>query len=97
MSALTDPARRAPPGAATLADCVTASMPSPPPMTDPRPRMSLRKQVQAVLWSFIGLGRRKDMAELDQGASPVVLVVVALILLVVFVAVLMQVARWAAG
>jgi hypothetical protein len=68
-------------------------------MNDPRPprRMSVLKQVQAVLWSFIGLGRRKDMAELDQGANPLVLVAVALVLVVLFVAVLVMVARWAAG
>jgi hypothetical protein len=66
-------------------------------MTEPRRRMSLSRQIQAVLWSFVGLGRRKDMKELDQGANPLVLVGVALVLVVIFVAVLMMVARWAAG
>ncbi len=59
--------------------------------------MNLIRQIKTVLWSFIGLGRRQDMAEVGQRGSPLVLILVAFILVLVFLGTLALVARWAAG
>lgn len=60
--------------------------------------MNTLRYVQAVLWSFIGLGRRQDMAELVRQGSPVRLVAVGLTLAAVFVLTLVLLAvlavRW---
>ncbi|MET4579926.1 DUF2970 domain-containing protein [Ottowia thiooxydans] len=47
--------------------------------------MNILLQIKTVLWSFLGVGRRKDMAQIHERGSPIVLVVVAFGLLLVFV------------
>ncbi|MEF7613104.1 DUF2970 domain-containing protein [Aquincola sp. MAHUQ-54] len=54
--------------------------------------MKLLRYVQAVLWSFIGLGRRSDMAELHRTGHPLVLVIVAVALAALLVGLLVGVA-----
>lgn len=57
--------------------------------------MNLLREVQAVLWSFIGLGRRGDMDALHRTGRPAVLVVVGLILAALLVAMLIALATLA--
>lgn len=59
--------------------------------------MNLIRQVKTVLWSFIGLGRRQDMAEIPERGNPLVLIVIAFVLLLLFVGTLLFIARKAAG
>ncbi|MGE8317436.1 MAG: DUF2970 domain-containing protein [Comamonas sp.] len=47
--------------------------------------MNLLRQTQTVLWSLIGIGRRKDMAEIPERGNPLVLVVIAFVLVMLFV------------
>jgi hypothetical protein len=39
--------------------------------------MNLLRQIQTVLWSLVGLGRRKDMATIHQRGNPLVLIPIA--------------------
>jgi hypothetical protein len=55
--------------------------------------MSLLRYFQTVLWSFIGIGRRKDMARAAESAHPLGLIAVAVLLVGVFIAVLMGVVQ----
>ena len=55
--------------------------------------MGIVRQVQAVLWSFIGIGRRRDMARLGEGTNPLVLVLVAFVLVLLFLGTLAFVAH----
>ena len=48
--------------------------------------MNIFKQIKTVLWGFFGVGRRKDMAEIHERGNPLVLVIVAFGLLLLFVA-----------
>lgn len=57
--------------------------------------MGTLRYIQAVLWSFIGLGRRADMAELQSHANPAALVAVGVIAAVLLVGVLMGLAMLA--
>ena len=59
--------------------------------------MNLIRQVKTVLWSFIGLGRRQDMAEIPERGNPLVLIVIAFVLLLLFIGTLVFIARKAAG
>lgn len=59
--------------------------------------MNLLRYIKTVLWSFIGIGRRQDMAQLSERGNPLILVVVAFVLLLVFLITLVLAARWAAG
>ena len=54
--------------------------------------MNLLRHIQAVLWGFIGLGRRKDMSELHSSGNPILLIVTGLVLALVLVAVLIGLA-----
>nr|WP_269129425.1 DUF2970 domain-containing protein [Ramlibacter alkalitolerans] len=46
--------------------------------------VNLVRQIQTVLWSFIGLGRRQDMATIHERGSPLVLILVAFVLVLMF-------------
>lgn len=59
--------------------------------------MNLIRQVKTVLWSFIGLGRRQDMAEIPERGNPLVLILIAFVLVLLFVGTLVFIARRAAG
>ena len=54
--------------------------------------MNLIRHIQAVLWGFIGLGRRQDMSELHSSGSPVLLIATGLVIALVLVAVLIGLA-----
>ena len=47
--------------------------------------MNLMRQIKTVLWSFVGLGRRKDMAEIHERGNPLLLILVAFMLVLLFV------------
>lgn len=55
--------------------------------------MNIVRQVQAVLWSFIGLGRRQDAARLNEGANPLLLIAIAFVLVLAFLGTLAFVAH----
>ena len=57
--------------------------------------MNLFRQIKTVLWSFIGLGRRQDMAEIHDRGNPLVLILIAFVLLLVLMGVLAFVAHLA--
>ena len=59
--------------------------------------MNIFKQIKTVLWSFIGIGRRKDMAEINERGNPLVLVIIAFGLLLLFVAGLASLAHTFGG
>ncbi|WP_036596069.1 DUF2970 domain-containing protein [Ottowia thiooxydans] len=58
--------------------------------------MNIFRQIKTVLWSFIGIGRRKDMAEIHERGNPLVLVIIAFGLLLLFVGGLVLLARMVA-
>jgi hypothetical protein len=55
--------------------------------------MSLLKQVKTVLWSFFGVGQRKDMNEIYQRGNPLMLILIAFILVILFLASLALIAH----
>jgi hypothetical protein len=55
--------------------------------------MKLARQVKTVLWSFIGLGRRKDMSEIHERGNPLVLILIAFMLVAMFLGTLAFVAH----
>ena len=55
--------------------------------------MNFLRYIKTVLWSFIGIGRRQDMAQLSERGNPLILVVFAFVLLLVFLITLVQAAR----
>lgn len=57
--------------------------------------MNLLRQIKTVLWSFIGLGRRQDMAQISQRGNPLLLVLIAFVLVLLFLGALAMLARWA--
>ena len=42
--------------------------------------MNLLRHIQAVLWGFIGLGRRKDMSELHSSGNPILLIATGVVI-----------------
>lgn len=46
--------------------------------------MSLLRQVKTVLWSFFDVGQRKDMNEIYQRGNPLMLILIAFILVILF-------------
>lgn len=55
--------------------------------------MGTIRQIRAVLWSFVGLGRRKDMAELGESTNPLLLIVIAFVLVLLFLGTLAFIAH----
>ncbi len=53
--------------------------------------------VKAVLWSFLGLRRRKDFQEDVKQLTPLHVVAVGLVLAFLFVVLLMAFVNWVAG
>lgn len=58
----------------------------------PEPSMNVLRHIQAVLWGFIGLGRRNDMSELHRSGNPIVLIATGVVLALLLVAVLVGLA-----
>jgi hypothetical protein len=56
--------------------------------------MNLIRQIKTVLWSFIGPGRRKDMSEIHERGNPLVLILIAFVLVLVFLGTLAFIAHW---
>jgi len=57
--------------------------------------LNLLRHIRAVLWGFIGLGRREDMSELHRTGSPILLIATGLVLALLFVAALIGLAMLA--
>ena len=57
--------------------------------------MNLLRHIQAVLWGFIGLGRRQDMSDLHRTGSPILLIATGVVLALLFVAALIGLAMLA--
>lgn len=55
--------------------------------------MNLFRQVKTVLWSLIGLGRRKDMESLHERGNPLVLVLIAFVFVLLFLGMLAFIAH----
>lgn len=55
--------------------------------------MNIVRQVKTVLWSFVGLGRRQDMAEIHQRGNPLVLVLIAFVLVLMLLGTLAFIAH----
>jgi hypothetical protein len=55
--------------------------------------MNIIRQTKTVLWSLVGLGRRKDMAEIHERGNPLVLILIAFVLVVIFLGTLSFIAH----
>lgn len=55
--------------------------------------MNLIRQIQTVLWSFVGLGRRQDMGEIHKRGNPLILILIAFVLVILFLAILAFIAH----
>lgn len=55
--------------------------------------MNIIRQIKTVLWSLIGLGSRKDMAEIHERGNPLVLILIAFIFVVIFLGTLAFIAQ----
>jgi len=55
--------------------------------------MNLLPQIKTVLWSFVGLGRRQDAADIHERGSPLALIAIAFVLVFVFIAALAFIAH----
>ncbi len=55
--------------------------------------MNIVRQVKTVMWSFVGLGRRQDMAEIHQRGNPLVLVLIAFVLVLMLLGTLALIAH----
>ncbi|GAB3757577.1 hypothetical protein GCM10028796_01920 [Ramlibacter monticola] len=55
--------------------------------------MNVIRQIKTVLWGFVGLGRRKDMADIPLRGNPLVLILVAFVLLLIFIGTLAVIAN----
>jgi hypothetical protein len=55
--------------------------------------MSFFHHLKLVLWSFIGLGRRKHMDDPGQRINPLVLILIAFVLVLLFLGTLAFIAR----
>ena len=59
--------------------------------------MKLLRQIKTVLWSFVGLGRRQDMADIPERGNPLVLILIAFVLVLLFLGTLALIARTVAA
>ena len=55
--------------------------------------MNLVRQIKTVLWSFVGLGQRKDMAQIHERGNPLVLILIAFVLVLLFLGTLALIAH----
>ena len=55
--------------------------------------MNIVRQVKTVMWSFVGLGPRQDMAEIHQRGNPLVLVLIAFVLVLMLLGTLAFIAH----
>ena len=55
--------------------------------------MNFVRQVKTVLWSFVGLGRRQDMAQIHERGNPLVLVLIAFVLVLMLMGALALIAH----
>lgn len=55
--------------------------------------MTMLRQIKTVLWSFVGLGRRQDMADIPERGNPLVLILIAFVLVLVLLGTLALIAR----
>ena len=55
--------------------------------------MNFLRQVKTVLWSFVGLGRRQDMAQIHERGNPLVLVLIAFVLVLMLMGALALIAH----
>jgi hypothetical protein len=55
--------------------------------------MNIIRQIKTVLWSLVGLGRRKDMAEIHERGNPLVLILIAFVLVGIFLGTLAFIAH----
>ena len=55
--------------------------------------MNFVRQVKTVLWSFVGLGRRQDMAQIHERGNPLVLVLIAFVLVLMLLGTLALIAH----
>lgn len=55
--------------------------------------MNFVRQVKTVLWSFVGLGRRQDMAQIHERGNPLVLVLIAFVLVLMLLGTLAFIAH----
>ena len=55
--------------------------------------MNLVRQIKTVLWSFVGLGQRKDMAQIHERGNPLVLILIAFVLVLMFLGTLALIAH----
>lgn len=55
--------------------------------------MTMLRQIKTVLWSFVGLGRRQDMADIPERGDPLVLILIAFVLVLVLLGTLALIAR----
>jgi hypothetical protein len=59
--------------------------------------MNTWRSIRTVLWSFIGLGGRRDRSEGKQAGNPLLLIPIAFVLVVLFLGTLAVLARVAAS
>lgn len=59
--------------------------------------MNLLRQIKTVLWSFVGLGRRQDMADIAGRGNPLVLILIAFVLVLAFLGSLAWIAHAVPG
>jgi len=57
--------------------------------------LNLLRHIRAVLWGFIGLGRRQDMSELHRTGSPILLIATGVVIALLLVAALIGLATLA--
>ena len=55
--------------------------------------MNVVRQVKTVMWSFVGLGRRQDMAQIHERGNPLVLVLIAFVLVLMLLGTLALIAH----
>ena len=55
--------------------------------------MNFVRQVKTVLWSFVGLGRRQDMAQIHERGNPLMLVLIAFVLVLMLLGTLAFIAH----
>jgi hypothetical protein len=59
--------------------------------------MNLMRQIKTVLWSFVGLGGRQDKADVPERGNPLVLILIAFVLVLLFLGTLAWIARTVAA
>jgi hypothetical protein len=55
--------------------------------------VNIVRQIKTVLWSLVGLGRRQDMAEIHERGNPLVLILIAFLLVLLFLGTLAFIAH----